>query len=343
MSKIGVAMIGAGSISRAHLPTLEGRSDVELVGVADLNEAQAKARAEEYGARVAVRDYHELLKRDDVHAVVVGIPTHFHTEASLAAMDMGKHVLCEKPMARTLEECEQMKQAAEKNGVTLQIAFVRRFDPEWGKIRDLALEGRVGRPCLWRRFVVGAAPGAPYGTWYSDSRVSNGPLDESGIHDFDFIRYTFGDVKCVTASVWKLGRTGDVLDMGTVIVDFVSGDQAVIQWSWSLPPGCAGGSANGLYVVGPEGVIQSPRCVDGTKYEVAITGAAGKEETVPFLVDRGKGSWFDGQMSNFLASIRGEETPRGSAEDGYKAQQIVMAAFESSRTGRRVDIDGSNG
>lgn len=338
MDTIGIGMIGAGSISNAHLSALQGRDDVELVGIADLNESQAISQAEKFGAKVAVTDYRALIERDDVHAVVVGIPTHFHPEASIAAFERGKHVLCEKPMARTLEECRRMAESAAANNAVFQIAFVRRFDPEWGKLRELIHEGRVGRPCQWRRFIVGSTPGAPYGTWYSDSAVSNGPLDESGIHDFDFVRYTFGDVKAVTANVWKMGRTGDVLDMGTVIVDFVSGDQAVIQWSWSLPPGCVGGSANGMDVVGPEGAIHAPRCIEGKNYETRVTGASGADETISFVVDRGEGAWFHGQMSNFLASIRGEETPRGTAADGLKAQQIITAAFESSETGRRVGL-----
>lgn len=338
MDKIGIAMIGAGSISGAHLAALAGREDVELIGIADMNEEQAKAQAEKFGAKEAVRDFHDLVRRDDVGAVIVGVPTKFHAEVSIAAMEQGKHVLCEKPMARTLEECAAMSEAAERYHGVLAIAFVRRFDPEWGKMRELVLEGRSGRPCMWRRFVVSTAPRAPYGTWYTDATVSNGPLDESGIHDFDFVRYTFGDVKAVTASVWRMGRTGDVLDTGTVVVDFVSGDQMVCQWSWALPAGCPVGSANGLDVVGPEGTIHSPRCVEGTSYEIKVTGAGGKEEVLPFIVDRGAGAWFHGQMSNFLAAIRGEQRPRGTAEDGYKAQQIVMAAFESSRTGRRVEI-----
>jgi predicted dehydrogenase len=173
-----------------------------------------------------------------VDAIVVGIPTRFHAEVTIAALNSGKHVLCEKPMARTLEECDAMISAAEASGKVLQIGFVRRFDDDWGMLRKLVQEGKAGRPCMWRRIQCGAAPGPPnYGEWYSDSRLSDGPLPESGSHDIDFLLYTYGDVKSVVAHMDHMSHHGDVLDNPIIIIYFESGDQALVQWSWSLPRG----------------------------------------------------------------------------------------------------------
>src|SRR5437899_6759919 len=96
--------MGAGSISRAHLPALAAREDVELTCLADANEAAAREQAERYGIPTVVTDFRELVAREDVDAVVIGIPTPFHTEAAVGALESGKHVLCEKPLARTLAE-----------------------------------------------------------------------------------------------------------------------------------------------------------------------------------------------------------------------------------------------
>src|SRR5437899_8240948 len=211
-------MIGAGSISRAHLPALSAREDVEGTCLADANEAAAREQAARYGIRAVVTGVRELVAREDVDAVIVGIPTHFHAEAAIAALRNGKHVLCEKPLARTLAECDAIADAARAAGRVFQIAFVRRFDREWGTVRELVQAGAVGRPVQWRRVAVGPPPQPPYGTWYTQKAMSDGPLTESASHDFDFARYTFGEAKAVTASVWRLGRHGDIDDMGTVIV-----------------------------------------------------------------------------------------------------------------------------
>ena len=338
MDTLRIGMVGAGAISRAHLPAVAARDDCELACIADIDMAKASERAEQFGAARAVADYHELIAMDDVDAVIIGVPARFHAEIAVKAADAGKHVLCEKPMARTLAECDAMAHAAQANRVTLAVGFVRRFDPVWGKVRELVLEGRVGRPCLWRRAAQGSSPQPPnYGPWYAQSEFSDGPLSESAAHDFDFVRYTFGDAKAVTASVWHMSRTGDVLDTGTVIVDFHSGDQMQCFWSWGLPPKCSGATVSGLDVLGPDGAIREPQHVQGNEYTVTVAGANGHDDVIPFTMDRTT-TWFHEQLDNFIQSIRGAQSPRGTAADGRKAQEICLAAFESTQTGRRVGI-----
>src|SRR5213593_4035898 len=158
MAKLRFGMIGAGSISRSHLPALAAREDVELTCLADANEAAAREQAERYGIAAVVTDYHEMVRREDVDAVVIGIPTPFHADAAVQALRSGKHVLCEKPMARTLAECDAIAEAARSAGRVFQIGFVRRFDREWGTVRELVQAGAIGRPAQWRRVAVGAPP-----------------------------------------------------------------------------------------------------------------------------------------------------------------------------------------
>jgi predicted dehydrogenase len=337
MPKLRFGMIGAGSISRAHLPVLAARDDVEITCLADANEAVAREQAERHGLRAVVGDYQELVTREDVDAVIVGIPTRFHPDAAIQALRHGKHVLCEKPLARTLEECDAIAEAARASGRVFQTAFVRRFDREWGAVRDLVQAGAIGRPVQWRRIAVGPPPRPPYGAWYTQQAFSDGPLTESGSHDFDFARYTFGDAKAVTASVWRLGRHGDIDDMGTVIVDFHGGDQMLCQWSWALPVG-ASATISGLDVLGPDGVIRQPRREDGDQGVVVVSKSNGEEERHPYPARHTPDTWYGGQIAGFIAAIRGEAPPRATLEDGRKAQEIYLAAVESSRTGRRVEL-----
>jgi myo-inositol 2-dehydrogenase/D-chiro-inositol 1-dehydrogenase len=277
-----------------------------------------------------------LVARDDLDAVVIGIPTRFHAEIAVAALRNGKHVLCEKPMARTLAECEAIEAAIRESGRVFQVAFVRRFDPEWGTVRRLVQEGAIGRPVQWRRICAGAPPQPPYGDWYTRKVSSDGPLTENGSHDFDFARYTFGDAVAVTASLRRFGRVGDIDDMGTVIVDFASGDQMLCQWSYSLPPG-VGASIGGLDVIGPDGAIREPRR-DGDAGVVIVSRAGGVEDRHPYPTRHTPDTWYAGQMAGFLAAIRGETPPRVTVADGRAAQEIYLAAAESSRTGRRIEL-----
>jgi predicted dehydrogenase len=330
-------MIGAGSISRAHLPALAAREDVEIACLADANEEAAREQAARYGIRAVVTGVRELVAREDVDAVIVGIPTHFHAEAAIEALRAGKHVLCEKPLARTLAECDAIAIAARESGRVFQVAFVRRFDSEWGIVRELVRAGAIGRPVQWRRIVVGSPPQLPYGGWYMQKAFSDGPLTENGSHDFDFARYTFGDAQAVTASIRRFGRTGDIDDMGTVIVDFESGDQMLCQWSYSLPTG-ASASIGGLDVIGPDGAIREPRREADGRGVVVVSKANGQEERHSYPTEHTPENWFGGQIAHFIAAIRGEATPRATVEDGRKAQEIYLAAVESSRAGRRIEL-----
>jgi UDP-N-acetyl-2-amino-2-deoxyglucuronate dehydrogenase len=330
-------MLGAGTISHAHLAALTARDDVTVTCLADTNQAAARAQADRYRIDAVAGDVRELVARDDVDAVVVAIPTPFHADAALQALRAGKHVLCEKPLARTLAECDAVAAAARESGRIFQVAFVRRFDPEWSTVRALVQAGAIGRPVQWRRVCVGPPPRAPYGSWYTQRAYSDGPLTENGSHDFDFARYTFGDAKAVTASVWRLGRQGDVDDLGTVIVDFHSGDQMLCQWGWSLPPGTSA-SIDGLDVIGPEGAIREPRREADGQGVVVVSQPNGREERHPYQSEHTAETWYSGQMAGFIAAIRGQEPPRATVEDGRKAQEIYLAAVESSRSGRRVEL-----
>ena len=338
MNKIRFGMIGAGGISNAHLAAIAARDDAELICVADLNEALAKEKADRFGARRTCARYDEMMGMDDIDALVIGIPTQFHADAAIKAAQAGKHVLCEKPMERTLPKCRAMIDEHRAAGTVLAIGFVRRFDPCWGQIRKMVHTGKAGRPCMWRRIQAGAAPGTPGSSreWYSDARYSDGPLPESGSHDIDFVRFTFGDVASVTGYVDHLSKHGDVLDNTIVILKFESGDQALIQWSWSLPRGATAGF-KGLDVIGPDGCIHEPQNRDG-QWVVDISKGGEETETIPFTNEPDATTRVPGELADFINAIRTGVPPRATGEDGLKAQEIYLAAVQSMETGRRVDL-----
>ena len=144
MDKLGVGLIGTGTWGETHLKLYSTDPRVRLACICDINEDLVKARAEEFGAESYTTDYKELLARDDISMVAIVTPDHLHREIATAAAEAGKHILLEKPMATTVEECEAINAAVEKAGVKLMVDFHNRFNTPFTQTK-LAIEaGELG-------------------------------------------------------------------------------------------------------------------------------------------------------------------------------------------------------
>src|SRR5258708_1567299 len=151
MSKIGVALIGSGGVALAnHVPGLALRPEAKLVALCDTNPATLEKASRATGVTVTSTDYHEILKRDDVHAVVIATPNYVHAPIALAAIEAGKHVLCEKPLAMDYPESLTMLRAAERANVRHMTAFTYRFVPAMRYIAHLVETGAIGTPYHFR-------------------------------------------------------------------------------------------------------------------------------------------------------------------------------------------------
>ena len=329
MSKLRIGVIGAGGIPTAHLPRLRERSDaVELAAVADVNEMAAATTAEKYGIARQVTDYRELLP--DVDAVLVCVPTFLHAEIVVAALDVGKHVFCEKPMARTLEQAEAIRQAAQRSGKALQLGFVRRFDDEWLAWRDAVRDERIGRPVVWRHVMAGAGPTS---RWFGQDEQGGGPFLDGCIHNLDFALYTFGPAQWVFANARTLNADNTALDTGTATIHFESGDELLLAWSWGLPKGCSGGQV--FEFLGPQGTITWPRG-EGEKGRFVINNGESKEEVT--FPTNALTEGFNRQMDEFIAVAQGEATPRAGSREGYESLRVALAILESGRSAQVVSL-----
>jgi hypothetical protein len=151
MGKIGVGVIGCGFVGRgAHVPALSAIEDAALVAVADADETRLNKAVRKHGVKSGYRDYAELVKDSDVQAVIVSVPTPLHAKATLAAIEAGKHVLCEMPLAPTFEEVDKMTEAAKKKGVFLMPSLNFRFTPNYVKAKEMMSrddeQGRAREP-----------------------------------------------------------------------------------------------------------------------------------------------------------------------------------------------------
>ncbi|MEA3403459.1 MAG: Gfo/Idh/MocA family oxidoreductase [Armatimonadota bacterium] len=316
MSQIGVGFIGCGGIHRAHAPHIVEHPDAFIACAMDVNEEAVEKHQEQYGTDCGTTELEDLLGHDEVDAVVVCTPTGFHPHGVIAAAQAGKHIFCEKPMAMTVAEAEEMAQACEENGVILQIGFVRHFCNEWLKLREIIRDGIIGRPVVWRS--VSAGSGAPT-PWFFDRTIGGGPFIDGAVHNYDFARFTFGEATRVCANLRHMKTTGDALDTGVATVDFADGDQLIMCWSWGLPGHGSDVRAQGAHdVLGPEGAIVFPG--EGT-LEVRRPGG---EEIVEYQPDTGS-DWFRRQMAHFIDCVTSGSRPDVGAREGIEATRIAEA------------------
>ena len=231
--RVGWGLVGCGDIARKRVaPALRDLDNCELVAVSRADAARAESFAAEFGAKRWHADWRDLVKEPEVEAVYVATPVHLHAEQAVAAAEAGKHVLCEKPMALTVAECERMNAAAEANGVRLGVAYYRRFYPAVEKVKQIIESGEIGVPVVaqvnaFERFEP--APEDPR-RWLLDRRQSGGgPMFDFGCHRIEVLVNLFGDVKAVKGLASNVLFEREVEDTACALLQFERGTQGVIS------------------------------------------------------------------------------------------------------------------
>ena len=242
---IRVGIIGCGKIAQVrHLPEYAANPNAQVVAYHDKNRARAEEMAAQYGG-VVCDSYFDLLNRDDVDAVSICVENRSHAEISTAALYAGKHVLCEKPMAVTLAECESMVAAAERNGRHLMVGHNMRFDPVHRRAKQLLDSGVIGDVITFRAVLGNAGPegwSVDEGTWFFDkNKAALGALSDMGIHKVDLIQYLLGQkVIETTAKVVTLNKRdseGNLIgvdDNALCILRMSGGALGTMAASWTI-------------------------------------------------------------------------------------------------------------
>lgn len=228
-----VVLVGCGRFARNHLGKIKRLADFDLIGVADIVEAAARSTAEAFDVPRWETDYRVLIDDSDVEAVVVTTPALVHAEVTTYALRAGKHVFCEKPMARTVSDARAMIDAERESGCVLQVGYVMRHSEDALNLRRLIIDGRIGRPVFFRD-IWALAKGNPSPSTH-DRELGGGVLYEQA-YWFDFASFVFGPAVKVYASTMRFKpdpTTAD--DTFIAIIDFASGDRAVWSNSWAAP------------------------------------------------------------------------------------------------------------
>ncbi len=348
--KLGIGVIGAGGIAHfAHFHNLVKNPRVNLVAVADVDPARAKAAAEQYNIPYHYADYEELLANPEVEAVNVTSWPTAHAGPVIAAAEAGKHILCEKPIATTLEDADAMVAAAEKAGVKFTMGYQPRFGNVWPTVKRLLDEGLIGRPMLLN--TIGVGPSAHGAQWFLRKQLAGGGVFmDWGIYTAFQLIFWMGPVSRVYATnkifrdeVMVRGEpvTGiDVEDTMAATLTFENG--AIGTWSsaWAVT------ARHGTTVIdGDKGSILMRSGQDGIGvYTTQLDDPDYLRgwRQLP-VTDPGVQELHYRKFAHLVDSVLDDTPLVMTGADGRDALELVLATYRSAETGEAVDLPLSRG
>lgn len=350
MSKVNIAVIGAGSISEMHLKSYQNNPDAELYAICDLNEERAKAKAEKYGITRIYTDYKELLADPEVDAVSICTWNNSHAPISIAALDAGKNVLTEKPLCMTVNEARAVEEAVRRSGKTLQVGFVRRYASNTRIIKSFLNNDELGEIYYAKASCIRRL-GNP-GGWFSDvERSGGGPLIDVGVHVIDLCWYLMGrpKVKSVTGNTYKrLGNRANVKnlafykaadydashntveDMANALIRFENGASILVDVSFTLH---AKEDELTVKLYGDKG---------GAELEPQLSIITEKYDTILNLTPQINNLSFDfvagfqDEINYFIEVCQGKKETLSPVQDGVEMMKILCGIYESSEKGKEI-------
>ncbi len=333
-----VALVGAGGMAGMHAGCYGKIPNAELVGVMDIRPEAAQVLAEKHGAR-PFTDFDAMLDETQPDVVDVCCPTPWHvdyvTQAAHRAAEVGlRGISTEKPMGRTPADCEKMIAACELADIPLFVAHVVRFFPEFALAKQQVDSGAVGKPAAIRTRRGGPMPRA-WNDWYGKFELSGGSILDLIIHDFDWLRWTFGDVERVYAR-GLLEQKLPGFDYALVTLRFKSGAIGHVEGTWADP----GGFKVTLEIAGDEGMLEyNFNQPTGVPFRMALSGGSeGPRGGVAVPESPTGKNPYQVELAHFLDSLEQGIPPSISPRDGLEAVRIATAAIESIRTGQPVTL-----
>ncbi len=339
MSKIfGFGIIGCGVISKWHADSIEKIDDAKIIGAFDTRFESAKQFSEERGC-IAFETLEEMLQREDIDIVCICTPSGLHAKLAIEAANAGKHFIVEKPMAITKKQVIDIIDAVEKNKVKGAVISQLRFTPSIQRAREAIRNGELGRIILgdvymkYYRSPEYYASAGWRGTWEMDG---GGALMNQGIHGIDVLQYLVGPVVSVSGVCKTLTRDIEVEDTANLIVEYASGAIGTIQGTTSVDPGYPRvieiSGTRGTIVIKEDVIIRWD--VDGEQLsedQIPKGNAKSFRDPAGFDIDNHRR-----QIKDLIGAIKENREPMVNVYEGKKPVDIILAAYESSRTGKKV-------
>ncbi|NLE59885.1 MAG: Gfo/Idh/MocA family oxidoreductase [Planctomycetes bacterium] len=342
MNRVKVGLIGSGFIADIHAAAFKMIAEGEVVAVASTPPGAAKRFAEERGIPKAFDDYRDLLADKEIEMVNLCVPNDLHAEVAVAAAKAGKHVVCEKPLCRSLEQADRMIAACRQAGVLLMYAEELCFAPKYVRAKTLVDEGALGKAFLVKQSEEHFGPHMP---WFWDvNRSGGGVLLDMGCHSIEFARWVFGKppVKSVYAQMGTYVHADKTQgeDHSLCIVEYEGGRVGLAENSWAKQ----GGVDDRCEIYGSGGFTRADLLRGNALltysepgYGYAVEKAATTQGYTFTMFEEIWNYGFPQEMAHFCRCVRGSERPVETGEDGREVLKIILAAYHSAGTGKRIE------
>lgn len=335
MKKIGVGVIGAGAIAEhGHLPAYAQMPEAHLVAISDINAARCKSLGEKFRVPNCYEDYRTLLENKAVDAVSVCTPPDMHAEIAIAAAQAGKHVLCEKPMAVTVEDTDKMIEAAQKNNVKLMVGHSLRYSENFRTVRRLLADGVVGKAILARLELFSGGPVVwpSVSKFFTRKGAGGGVLLNVGTHAVDLLRWIIGDeVERVCGFTGTYGAVPEMVknqieDEALALLVFENGVLGELCLCYTHVM-----FENSLEICGTMGkiVVELPGALslDPRRTVRLYRGTKG-----PYVINVNQPrSELSLEIYDFIDCIRKDKKPKITGLDGKKAVEVVTAIYNYAK------------
>lgn len=354
MNKLKFAIIGCGRISYKHVEALiNNKEDVVLVAVCDILKENAEVRKIEYMSKLnqkteikVYNDYKEMLQKEQIDVITIATESGYHPEISIYCMEHGKHVICEKPMALSIEDADRMIKCANENNVKLCVSHQNRFNKPIQELRKAIEENRFGRlingtsRILWNRNKSYYEQAPWRGTW----KLDGGTLMNQCIHNIDLLQWMLGGkIDTVYSQCDTFLRDIEAEDFGAIMIRFKNGAIGIIEGSACVYPK---NLEETLSIFGEHGTV----CIGGLAVNKIETWrfADGKDSEEEMLKtqeedpDTVYGFGHTPLFKDMIDSINNNRQPLISGEEGKKGMSIILAAYKSRKIGLPVKFPIEN-
>lgn len=348
---LNIGMIGAGSIGRVHIETFAKVDGAEIVAVTDVNREAAEKAANDYGITKVHESAEEMIADPSLDAVIIGVPNKWHAPLAVQALQAGKHVLLEKPMAIDLADAKKIRDAADESGKVLMISHQMRWEGPAMAVKEKMEQGELGniyhaKTGWFRRKGI---PG--WGSWFTRKDLSGGgPLIDIGVHMLDLALYLMGNPKpvSVTGSTYAefgpkkrgIGNWGtpnwdgiyDVEDIASAYIKMEDGSSLTLDVSWAVHMDTD--SEPFVHLMGTEGGAS----IRGNKVKI-LKEIDNEAKDFELDVDTDGHAARVRLSQHFVECVRDGKTPISDVISGYTNNLILDAIYESSRTGQEIKLN----
>lgn len=376
MKKLKIGIIGCGFIANGkHLPSLARFDDVEVVAFCDLVQERAQNSAKKYGAADALvcTDYKEVLARKEIDVIHVCTPNSSHAEISVAAMQSGKHVMCEKPMAKTAAEAKSMLDVSKATGKKLTIGYQNRFREDSLFMKSLCEAGDMGDIYMGKAFATRRRGVPTWGVFMDKEKQGGGPLIDLGTHALDltlWMMQNYEPVSVLGSTFNKIGKMGspansmgpwdpekyEVEDSAFGLVKFKNGSTVFLEASWAINMIISNeamtllcGTKGGADMFPPSGpTVRTAEFQSAPEYYVRYNG---EKNGKLFVQNYSMGAAFMGggdkedfaggtkEMAAWLNSVRNDAELVVKPEQAYTVTRILEAIYLSAASGKEIRMD----